>query len=103
MTAGGKLPVPTPPSDFDRMVGSIFAFIEDGIPNQALYDLTILSDTAGEFEAGMSAMVELGDIIADHYDTVREPDDGPYDEEDDHLWGTEGDDFDPDDFDPDDD
>jgi len=77
------------------MVGSIFAFLEDGIPHQALFDLTVIAQTALEFEAGMNAMVELGDIINDHYDT-REPDDGPYDEIKETIWGTEGDGFDPD-------
>lgn len=89
-----NLPAMIPPSDFDRMVGSIFAFLDDGIPHQALFDLTVISQTADQFEAGMNAMVELGDIINDHYDK-KEPDDGPYDEIEDILWGTEGDDFDP--------
>jgi len=89
-------PATTPPSDYELMVGSIFAFLEDGIPHQALFDLTVIAHTAKEFESGMSALVELGDILNDHYDTYeREPDDGPYDEIEDIIWGTEGDDFDP--------
>jgi len=76
------------------MVGSIFAYIEDGIPEQALFDLTIIAQNAKDFEAGMSALVELGDIINDHY-SEREPDYGPYDEIEDSIWGNEGDDFDP--------
>ena len=76
------------------MVGSLFAFIDDDIPMQALFDLTVIAETAEEFEAGMNAMVELGDILKDHNDR-REPDDGPYDEIEKILWGTEGDDFDP--------
>jgi len=89
-------PAATPPSDYELMVGSIFAFLEDGIPHQALFDLTVIAHTAKEFEAGMNALVELGDILNDHYDTYeREPDDGPYDEIEDSIWGTEGDDFDP--------
>ena len=97
MSSNPHLPAVIPPSDFDRMVGSIFAYIEDGIPERALFDLTFIAETAEEFEAGMGALVELGDIINDHYDkTEREPDDGPYDEIEDSIWGTEGDDFDPD-------
>lgn len=83
-------------NDFDRMVSSIFAFIEDGIQPQALFDLTIISNNAKEFEAGMNAMVELGDIMIDHNElSKREPDDGEYEEYETYLWGTEGDDFDP--------
>lgn len=77
-------PVPVEPSDYDRMACSIFAFIADGIPIQALEDLTVIAENAKEFEAGMNAMVELGDIIADHYDN-KEPDDGTYDEEEDEY------------------
>lgn len=88
------LPAMIPPSDFERMVGSIFAFIDDDIPRQSLFDLTVIAETAEEFEAGMNALVELGDIIQDHYEN-KEPDDGPYDEIEDILWGTESDDFDP--------
>jgi Na+-transporting NADH:ubiquinone oxidoreductase subunit NqrA len=81
-----NLPVTAEPSDYDRMAASIFAFIADDIPIQALEDLTVIAENAKEFEAGMNAMVELGDILLDHYDfsrmlTMKEPDDGPYDEE----------------------
>ena len=30
-----NLPSATPPSDYELMVGSIFAFLEDGIPHKA--------------------------------------------------------------------
>ena len=91
-----NLPSATPPSDYELMVGSIFAFLEDGIPHKSLFDLTVIAQTAKEFEAGMNASVELGDILNDHYDTYEmEPDDGTYDEIEDSIWGTEGDDFDP--------
>jgi len=105
-----NLPASRQPSDFNRMVCSIATYLdEDGISETALYDTTVLSETAAEFEAGMNAMVELMDIVAD-YNHRREPDHGTYDEEE-ELWGTEGDDFEPDDswfdeggaFDPDED
>jgi len=83
-------------NDFDRMTGSIFAFLEDGIPHQALFDLTVIAQNANEFEAGMNALVELGDILIDHYEqSYKEPDDGNYEEYENYFWGTEGDDFDP--------
>lgn len=88
-----NLPVPNGPSDYDRMRSSLFAFVADGITNQALEDLTVIAQNPLEFEAGMNAMVELGDIIRDHNE--KEPDDGTFDEEDILFWGTEDDDFDP--------
>ena len=58
-------PSATPPSDYELMVGSIFAFLEDGIPHKSLFDLTVIAQTAKEFEAWMNASVELGDILDD--------------------------------------
>ena len=86
-------PNPLEPEDYDYMVAAILDMLVDGVPHQAVWDLTFIAQSAEEFYAGMQAMVELGDIINDHYQ--REPDDGAYDEEDSGRWGTEGDDFDP--------
>ena len=40
-----NLPSATPPSDYELMVGSIFAFLEDGIPHKSLFDLTVIAQT----------------------------------------------------------
>jgi len=84
------------PEDYDYMISSILDMVVDGVPQKAVWDLCFIAQNSEQFYTGMQAMVELGDIINDHYE--REPDDGAYDEEDEcprEEWGTEGDDFDP--------
>jgi hypothetical protein len=77
------------------MIASVIAAMEEGVPSQAVIDLCVIAENGVEFYSGMQALLELGDIISDHYDPQeKEPDDGAYDEEI-ALWGTEGDDFDP--------
>jgi hypothetical protein len=94
------------------MIATIMMAIEEDLPSQAIMDLCVIAKNGVEFHVGMRALVELGDVLRDHYDPEeKEPDDGTYDEEEAFYWGTEGDDFDPPDdwfedggpFDPDDD
>lgn len=75
------------------MTAAIMDAIIEGIPSSAVRDLCVIAETPSQFFFGMQAMVELGDIIKDHYSN-KEPDDGTFDEIE-NLWGTEGDDFDP--------
>lgn len=100
MTNPKNLKAPYTPDDYDLMVAATLDMVMDGVPHQAVYDLTIIAQTAPEYYAGMQAMVELGDILKDHHEyRQQEPDDGTYTEEEDaHIWkqwGTEADDFDP--------
>ena len=88
-----KPPTPFEPDPYDYMIAATLDMIEEGIPLGAVSDLCVIAQDAQQFFVGMQAMVHLGDIIKDHYHK-GEPDDGPYDEEEDR-WGTEGDDFDP--------
>lgn len=96
-----NLPAIIPPDPYDFMVAAVLDMIEDSIPHDAVRDLCVIAQDAEQFHTGMQALVELGDIIEDHYDDKGEPDDGPYDEEidlyDDYAedWDTDGDDFDP--------
>lgn len=83
---------PAPPSfsvtPLDLMKMSLAEFIEDGLPHHTIINLLFLADTEIEFFVGMQAAVELKDLVLDHYDKEREPDDYPFDETDD---GTEDD------------
>lgn len=65
---------------YDLMVASILDFIYDDVPQEALHDLCVLAENELEFFAGMQAMVDLGDIIKDHYDRKEDSTNGSSEE-----------------------
>nr|DAU76345.1 MAG TPA: hypothetical protein [Caudoviricetes sp.] len=50
------------------MNAAIADVIIEGIPLDAVFDLSLEAKTAAEFFVGVQALTELGDIIKDHYE-----------------------------------
>lgn len=93
-----NLPVPSfEITPFELLKMSLADFVEDGLPHHTITNLLFLAEDEVQFHAGMQAAIELKDIVLDHYDNEKEPDDGPFDEQD------GGEDDDPFDLDRDDD
>ena len=55
-------------TDFELMNAAIADVIIEGIPLDAVFDLSLEAKTAAEFFVGVQALTELGDIIKDHYE-----------------------------------
>ena len=83
----GKPPIPSfELTPFDLLKASLADFVEEGLPHYTIINLLFLADDEIQFFTGMQAATELKDIVLDHYDTEREPDDYPFEEADDEDY-----------------
>lgn len=77
-----NLPAIWEPSGFDYVRAGLADFVIEGLPIHTLWNLSYIAKSPEEFFAGIQASTELKDIVLDHYDREKEPDNGSFDEQD---------------------